>query len=263
MVKDILKKIFKGSAHVFLGFSEIYCKFPPSIRGKELASWSSDIMAEECAAISPAILQAAYGQGTSSSLLLNFRSPNTLFPDLPLMRSWIASLVFCGNSSGKLVFLCMALAWLWQLLLKIGLLLGKISCLKQPGAGLISIGASDWWRWESCWELYSCKRASPTGGHQGPGLEASKAFLEFVLSNDSRLWNVYSRVIPENSSKTGEKKSVLTSNEGWTKQWVLTLENSITLWAPWMYLQNEKELGCAGERRKLLRQLGTPYLSST
>lgn len=67
-------------------------------------------MAEECAAISPAVLQAACGQGTSSSLLLNFRSPNTLFPDLPLMRSWIASLVFCGNSSGKLGFLCMALA---------------------------------------------------------------------------------------------------------------------------------------------------------
>lgn len=109
---------------------------------------------------------------------------------------------------------------------------------------------------------------APLGDIRGPGLEASKAFLEFVLSNDSRLWNVYSTVIPENSSKTGEKKSVLTSNEGWTKQWVdslwvLTLENSITLSASWMYLQNEKEVGCAGERRKLLRQLSTTYLSST
>lgn len=167
MVKDFFLSFFKGSAHVFLGVSEIYHEFPPSIRGKELASRSSDIMAEECAAISPAVLQAAYGQGTSSSLLLNFRSPNTLFPDLPLMRSWIASLVFCGNSSGKLGFLCMALARLWQLLLKIGLLLGKISCSGQPGAGLISIGASDWWRWESCRELYSCERASPVGEHQG------------------------------------------------------------------------------------------------
>lgn len=76
----------------------------------------------------------------------------------------------------------MALAWLWQLLLKIGLLLGKISCLKQPGAGLISIGASDWWRWESCWELYSCKRASPTGGHQGawPGSVQSIFRICFV-----------------------------------------------------------------------------------
>lgn len=138
-------------------------------------------MAEECAAISPAILQAAYGQGTSSSLLLNFRSPNTLFPDLPLMRSWIASLVFCGNSSGKLSFLCMALARLWQLLLKIGLLLGKISCLKQPEAGLISIGASDWWRWESCRELYSCKRASPTGGHRGAWPEGVQSIFRICF----------------------------------------------------------------------------------
>lgn len=224
-------------------------------------------MAEECAAISPAILQAAYGQGTSSSLLLNFRSPNTLFPDLPLMRSWIASLVFCGNSSGKLSFLCMALARLWQLLLKIGLLLGKISCLKQPEAGLISIGASDWWRWESCRNFTAANVPAPLGDIGGPGLKASKAFLEFVLSNDLHLWNGYSRVIPENSSKTGNKKSVLISKEGWTKQWVDslwadTVENSITWWAPWMYVQREEEVGCAGERRKLLRQLSTPYLSS-
>lgn len=161
MVKDFF---FKGSAHVFLGVSMIHHKLPPSIGGKELAWWSSDIMAEECVAISPAVLQAARGQGTSSSLLLNFRSPNTLFPDLPLMRSWIASLVFCGNSSGKLGFLCMALARLWQLLLKIGLLLGKISCAEQLGAGLVSIAASDWWTWESCRELPMCQ---PFGGWWG------------------------------------------------------------------------------------------------
>jgi len=75
--------------------------------------------------------------------------------------------VFCGNSSGKLGFLCTALARLWQLLLKIGLLLGNISCAEQPGAGLVSIGATDWWRWESCRELHSCDRASPSGVREG------------------------------------------------------------------------------------------------
>lgn len=168
-------------------------------------------MAEECTAISPAVLQAAYGQRTSSSLLLNFRSPNTLFTDLPLMRSWIASLVFCGNSSGKLGFLCMALARLWQLLLKIGLLLGKISCVEQPGAGLVSIGASDWWRWENC----SCKRASPFGDAGALlGLMVSKAFLGFILSHGLWLWNVYSRFIAENPNKcNAERKSVFQSKE--------------------------------------------------
>lgn len=76
----------------------------------------------------------------------------------------------------------MALARLWQLLFKIGLLLGKISCAEQPGARLVSIGASDWWRWESCRELHSYERASPFGGLWGggggaPGLMVSKAFF--------------------------------------------------------------------------------------
>lgn len=230
-------------------------------------------MAEECTAISPAVLQAAHGQGTSSSLLLNFRSPNTLFPDLPLMRSWIASLVFCGNSSGKLGFLCMALARLWQLLFKIGLLLGKISCAEQPGARLVSIGASDWWRWESCRELHSYERASPFGGLWGGGgcrlaWWCPRHFLEFLLSHDSCLRNISCRFIADNPNKRVRQKGNLccpvTREEQRNKRiprvrahickrhhWFhLPAAGPRRWWAPWTSLKRETEIGHAGEGRK-------------
>lgn len=44
--------------------------------------------------------------------------------------------MFCGNSSGKLGFLCV----FWQPLLGAGLPLGKVSWA-EPGAGLLSMGA--------------------------------------------------------------------------------------------------------------------------
>ena len=72
----------------------------------------------------------------------------------------------------------MALARLWQLLLKIGLLLGKISCLKEPVTGGDGRAAGN---------FTAANVPAPLGDIGGPGLKASKAFLEFVLSNDLHL----------------------------------------------------------------------------
>lgn len=138
------------------------------------------------------------------------------------MRSWIASLVFCGNSSGKLGFLCLALAQLWQLLLRTGLLLGKVSCAQQPGAGLVSAGARDCWRWESCREFRHSSGCARLFGdvRSPPGLVASEAFSNLFF-HYLFIIPVYEMLVSE-SSKT-EKQSVVSSNERRAKEGVDSL----------------------------------------
>lgn len=176
------------------------------------------------------------------------------------MRSWIASLVFCGNSSGKLGFLCLALAQLWQLLLRTGLLLGKVSCAQQPGAGLVSAGARDCWRWESCREFRHNSGCARLFGdvRSPPGLVASEAFSNLFF-HYLFIILVYEMLVSE-SSKT-EKQSVVSSNERRAKEGVdslcaehlcvLVLDHSIGESFVWALRETEM---CWGEGR-LHRQL--------